>query len=139
MAHACNGAHTTNEKCIDINCDMGKNFGAWQMGDDTAIVPLNSSANTACSFHAGNPATLRTAVKLAMDAGEAIGSRLSLSDLMGFGRRKTWLTMCCTKRVRWAPLCMPQAVGSTTSSAMARSTTWLLPKSFWHAPWSKAV
>lgn len=77
----------TNEKCIDINCDMGESFGAWQMGDDAAIMPLISSANIACGFHGGDPATIRKTVKLAMDAGVAIGAHPSLPDLVGFGRR----------------------------------------------------
>jgi len=79
--------NVTNEKCIDINCDMGESFGAWQMGDDAAIMPLVSSANIACGFHGGDPATIRKTVKLAMDAGAAIGAHPSLPDLMGFGRR----------------------------------------------------
>ena len=75
------------KKCIDINCDMGESFGAWRIGDDDAIMPLVSSANIACGFHGGDPATIRRTVKLAMDAGVAIGAHPSLPDLMGFGRR----------------------------------------------------
>ena len=77
----------TSEKSIDINCDMGESFGAWRMGDDDAIMPLVSSANIACGFHGGDPATIRRTVKLAMDARVAIGAHPSLPDLMGFGRR----------------------------------------------------
>jgi len=76
-----------NAKHIDINCDMGESFGPWRMGDDAAIMPLVSSANIACGFHGGDPATIRKTVKLAMDAGVAIGAHPSLPDLMGFGRR----------------------------------------------------
>jgi len=72
---------------IDINCDMGESYGAWKMGADAAVMPLISSANIACGFHGGDPATIRATVKLAVDHGVAIGAHPSLPDLQGFGRR----------------------------------------------------
>ncbi|HJS79864.1 MAG TPA: 5-oxoprolinase subunit PxpA, partial [Vitreimonas sp.] len=45
------------------------------------------SANIACGFHAGDPATIRQTVRLAVDQGVAVGAHPSLPDLMGFGRR----------------------------------------------------
>jgi 5-oxoprolinase (ATP-hydrolysing) subunit A len=74
-------------KNIDLNCDMGESFGAWRMGADEAIMPLITSANIACGFHAGDPATIRKTVALALQHGVAIGAHPSLPDLMGFGRR----------------------------------------------------
>lgn len=74
-------------KTIDLNCDMGESFGAWTMGDDHALMPLISSANIACGFHAGDPSTIRATVRLAVDHGVAIGAHPSLPDLQGFGRR----------------------------------------------------
>jgi len=74
-------------KRIDLNCDMGESYGAWKMGDDAGIMPLISSANIACGFHGGDPATIRQTVRLALDHGVAIGAHPSLPDLMGFGRR----------------------------------------------------
>jgi 5-oxoprolinase (ATP-hydrolysing) subunit A len=74
-------------KTIDLNCDMGESYGAWKMGADAEIMPLISSANIACGFHGGDPATIRTTVKLAVDHGVAIGAHPSLADLQGFGRR----------------------------------------------------
>jgi UPF0271 protein len=74
-------------KAIDINCDMGESYGAWKMGDDAAVMPYISSANIACGFHGGDPATIRTTVKLAVDHGVAVGAHPSLPDLQGFGRR----------------------------------------------------
>lgn len=44
---------------IDFNCDMGEGFGAWRMGDDLALLDHVTSANVACGFHAGDPATIR--------------------------------------------------------------------------------
>ena len=74
-------------KTIDLNCDMGESYGAWKMGADVAVMPFITSANIACGFHAGDPATIRQTVRLAVDRGVAVGAHPSLPDLMGFGRR----------------------------------------------------
>src|SRR5687767_3529040 len=74
-------------KTIDLNCDMGESYGAWNMGADAQVMPYITSANIACGFHAGDPGTIRKTVKLAVDHGVAIGAHPSLPDLMGFGRR----------------------------------------------------
>ena len=72
---------------IDLNCDMGESYGAWKMGDDAGVMPYISSANVACGFHGGDPATIRKTVRLAVDNGVAIGAHPSLPDIQGFGRR----------------------------------------------------
>jgi 5-oxoprolinase (ATP-hydrolysing) subunit A len=74
-------------KTIDINCDMGESYGAWKMGEDAAVMPYITSANIACGFHGGDPATIRQTVRLAVEHGVAIGAHPSLPDLQGFGRR----------------------------------------------------
>lgn len=74
-------------KKIDLNCDMGESYGAWKMGDDAGVMPHISSANVACGFHGGDPATIRKTVRLAVDNGVAIGAHPSLPDIQGFGRR----------------------------------------------------
>ena len=74
-------------RAIDINCDMGESYGAWKMGADAQVMPHISSANIACGFHGGDPATIRRTVRLAVEHGVAIGAHPSLPDLMGFGRR----------------------------------------------------
>ena len=74
-------------KKIDLNCDMGESYGAWKMGADADVMPFITSANIACGFHAGDPATIRKTVRLAVDSGVAVGAHPSLPDLMGFGRR----------------------------------------------------
>jgi UPF0271 protein len=66
---------------------MGESYGAWKMGADAEIMPLISSANIACGFHGGDPATIRETVRLAVEHGVAIGAHPSLPDLQGFGRR----------------------------------------------------
>jgi len=72
---------------IDLNCDMGESFGAYQMGNDEAILDYVNSANIACGFHAGDPATMHKTVQAAIAKGVAVGAHPSLPDLQGFGRR----------------------------------------------------
>ena len=79
-------------KTIDLNCDMGESYGAWKMGADAEVMPYISSANIACGLHAGDPATIRKTVRLAVDRGVAVGAHPSLPDLMGFGRRAMRIT-----------------------------------------------
>lgn len=73
--------------CIDLNSDLGESFGQWTMGDDAAILPLISSANVACGFHAGSPAGIYTTLRAAQRLGVAVGAHVSYPDLVGFGRR----------------------------------------------------
>jgi UPF0271 protein len=77
---------------IDLNSDMGESFGAWHMGDDAALMPLISSTNVACGFHAGDPGTIAATVALAQRHGVAIGAHPGLPDLQGFGRRNLQVT-----------------------------------------------
>ncbi len=72
---------------VDLNSDLGESFGAWRMGDDEALFPLVTSANLACGFHAGDPATMLTACRSAVQNDVAIGAHPSYRDLAGFGRR----------------------------------------------------
>jgi len=72
---------------IDMNCDMGESFGAWKMGNDEEILPFVSSANIACGYHAGDPATMRKTVAAALKHGVSVGAHPGLPDLQGFGRR----------------------------------------------------
>ena len=77
---------------IDLNSDMGESFGAWKMGNDEAILPYVTSANIACGFHGGDPATMRKTVAAALRFGVAIGAHPGLPDLQGFGRRNMAIT-----------------------------------------------
>ncbi len=72
---------------IDLNADLGESYGRWVLGDDEALLDIVTSANVACGFHAGDPATLLRTVRAAADRGVAIGAQVSYPDLMGFGRR----------------------------------------------------
>jgi 5-oxoprolinase (ATP-hydrolysing) subunit A len=73
---------------IDLNADVGEGFGAYSWGQDAAILDFVTSANIACGFHAGDPATMRRTVRLAVDKGVAMGAHPGLPDLVGFGRRE---------------------------------------------------
>jgi UPF0271 protein len=73
---------------IDLNSDLGESFGAWTLGDDDAMFAVVSSANVACGFHAGDPATMRASAELAARHGVALGAHPGYRDLAGFGRRE---------------------------------------------------
>lgn len=74
-------------RVIDLNCDLGESFGAWVMGDDEAMLDVVSSANVACGFHGGDPATMLRTCRAARERGVVIGAHVSYRDLAGFGRR----------------------------------------------------
>jgi UPF0271 protein len=72
---------------IDLNCDMGESFGAYQTGADAEVLPFVSSVNLACGFHGGDPRVMDRSVAMALRASVAIGAHPSHFDLRGFGRR----------------------------------------------------
>lgn len=77
---------------IDLNADVGESFGAWSLGDDAGVMQFITSANVACGLHAGDPATLRTTIRLAQQHGVAVGAHPGYPDLAGFGRREMELS-----------------------------------------------
>jgi UPF0271 protein len=72
---------------LDMNCDLGESFGAYKLGNDEQILDVVTSCNIACGFHAGDAATMRKTVAMALEKGVAIGAHPGLQDLVGFGRR----------------------------------------------------
>jgi 5-oxoprolinase (ATP-hydrolysing) subunit A len=72
---------------IDLNGDVGESFGAYEIGHDAALIPILTSANIACGFHAGDPGVMRATVALARQHGVAVGAHPGFPDLVGFGRR----------------------------------------------------
>ena len=72
---------------MDLNGDLGEGFGAWQVGDDAAMLAVVTSANLACGFHGGDPSTLLSACEQAFVRGVVIGAQVGYRDLAGFGRR----------------------------------------------------
>ena len=63
---------------VDLNCDMGESFGTYTLGNDQAILDYVTSANIACGFHAGDPATMRKTVQLALEKNVGIGAHPGL-------------------------------------------------------------
>jgi lactam utilization protein B len=78
---------------IDLNSDVGESYGAYKIGLDEEVIPLISSANIACGFHAGDPAVMRRTIALAKEHGVALGAHPGFPDLLGFGRRNMDATM----------------------------------------------
>lgn len=72
---------------VDLNCDLGESFGNYKLGLDEEVIKFISSANVACGFHASDPLVMAKTVKIAKDAGVAVGAHPGFPDLVGFGRR----------------------------------------------------
>jgi UPF0271 protein len=68
---------------IDLNCDLGEGCTG-----DAELMPLITSANIACGFHAGDPATALAALTAAARHGVRAGAHPSFPDRGGFGRRE---------------------------------------------------
>lgn len=72
---------------IDLNCDLGEGCG-----NDELLMPLISSANIACGFHAGDDDTMKRTIDLAVRHGVAIGAHPGYRDRDNFGRTDMDLT-----------------------------------------------
>ena len=72
---------------IDLNADLGESYGPFKKGNDEQIIPLISSANIACGFHAGDYHVMDQAIQLCREHGTGIGAHPAYQDIMGFGRR----------------------------------------------------
>jgi UPF0271 protein len=66
---------------VDLNADLGE-----EVTDDEGLLAVVTSANVACGFHAGTPATMRAVCAGAVRRGVAIGAQVSYADRAGFGR-----------------------------------------------------
>ncbi|MBX2913411.1 MAG: 5-oxoprolinase subunit PxpA [Cyclobacteriaceae bacterium] len=66
---------------IDINCDLGEG-----VGNDAQLMPYLSSCNIACGGHAGNDATMKETIRLALANDVKIGAHPSFPDRENFGR-----------------------------------------------------
>ena len=72
---------------VDLNSDLGESFGNYKIGNDDKVIPLISSANVACGYHASDPVVMGNTLAMAREAGIRIGAHPGFPDLMGFGRR----------------------------------------------------
>jgi UPF0271 protein len=77
---------------IDLNADLGESYGAYQLGADAELLPLITSANIACGFHAGDPQVIAQTVALAKRHGVKVGAHPGYPDRAGFGRRAMGLS-----------------------------------------------
>jgi UPF0271 protein len=68
---------------IDLNCDLGEGCAL-----DAELLPLITSANVACGFHAGDPATAAATLALAARHQVRTGAHPSFPDREHFGRRE---------------------------------------------------
>src|SRR3974377_1560025 len=68
---------------IDLNADLGEGCGL-----DAELMPLISSANVACGFHAGDAATAFATLELAVKHGVRVGAHPGYPDREHFGRRE---------------------------------------------------
>jgi UPF0271 protein len=68
---------------IDLNCDLGEGAGT-----DADVLPLITTANVACGFHAGDAATAFATFALAAKHGVRVGAHPSFPDREDFGRRE---------------------------------------------------
>ncbi len=72
---------------IDLNADAGESFGRWVLGNDSELLPLVTTVNIACGFHAGDPANMRASIVLCREHSLNAGAHPGYPDLLGFGRR----------------------------------------------------
>jgi 5-oxoprolinase (ATP-hydrolysing) subunit A len=68
---------------IDLNCDLGEGGPC-----DAELMPLITSANIACGFHAGGPTTALAALRAAAQHGVHVGAHPGFADREHFGRRE---------------------------------------------------
>lgn len=79
-------------KYVDLNSDLGEGTGLCISETDKLLIPLISSANIACSFHAGNPDIMADSVRACHEAGTALGAHPGFPDRENFGRTKMELS-----------------------------------------------
>lgn len=72
---------------VDLNCDLGESFGNYKLGMDDKVIPMITSANVACGYHASDPVVMNKTIAMAKEHGIEVGAHPGFPDLMGFGRR----------------------------------------------------
>lgn len=73
---------------LNVNADLGEGYGAWDIGDDMALLDVVASANVACGFHAADPSVMRRTLEAAKARGVSVGAHPGFPDIQGFGRRR---------------------------------------------------
>jgi len=75
-------------KTINLNADIAEGWGAYDIGDDRALMKIIKSASVACGFHAGDPNSMHRLCTMARAEGVSVGAHPGFNDLWGFGRRR---------------------------------------------------
>lgn len=89
---------------IDLNSDLGEGAAF-----DDRIIPLVTSANIACGFHAGSSEIMDATVELCKASGTAFGAHPGYPDKENFGRTKMDVT---PQQVYDFTLCQLGALGA---------------------------
>lgn len=100
-------------KQIDLNCDMGEG-----MDNDALLMPLISSANIACGYHAGDDSIMRATVALAKQSGVSIGAHPGFADKENFGRTEMQLGEKELYQLIWDQLTLMHTVTQEASVPM---------------------
>ena len=72
---------------VDLNSDLGEGAAF-----DSQIIPLITSANIACGFHAGDSNIMNTTVALCKENSVAFGAHPGYLDKENFGRTNMTLS-----------------------------------------------
>lgn len=80
------------QRCIDLNCDLGESDDPAQIAVDAALLRLVSSVSIACGGHAGDEVSMRRTVSAAMECGVRVGAHPSFPDRANFGRTDMRMT-----------------------------------------------
>ena len=72
---------------LDLNSDLGEGCAT-----DAEVLPLVTSANVACGFHAGDAVTAHATLRVAKQHGVAAGAHPGFADREHFGRRELSMT-----------------------------------------------
>lgn len=82
------------QRIIDLNADLGEGLST-----DAELIPLISSANIACGFHAGDRDTMIRTIELCLQHGVAVGAHPSFPDRENFGRKEMTLDPCALREM----------------------------------------
>ncbi len=89
---------THQPRSIDLNCDLGESDTPAQIAADAALLAIVTSANIACTGHAGNDASMARTIRAALIHNVAIGAHPSYPDRANFGRLEIDMPLAAIER-----------------------------------------
>ena len=101
---------------FNLNADMAEGYGAWQMGNDAALLEIINTANIACGFHAGDYNIMGEIMAQARRQHVSVGAHPGFYDLHGFGRRNITLSEAEIERLIAYQLGASLAMGELVSA-----------------------